>query len=141
MCHLLEQERQEHNQLKHTWQKANDQFLESQRLLMRDMQRMEVVLTSEQLRQVEELKKRDQVSRGPGVGDSLLPVLPHAAGPPGRVLISGSRSGLVRGKEAIWRRSSREAAGRSAQVSPRLCPVLPGLLDWARPGHVFAALL
>uniref|UniRef100_A0A673VHJ5 Rab GTPase-binding effector protein 1 n=1 Tax=Suricata suricatta TaxID=37032 RepID=A0A673VHJ5_SURSU len=60
VCHLLEQERQEHNQLKHTWQKANDQFLESQRLLMRDMQRMEVVLTSEQLRQVEELKKRDQ---------------------------------------------------------------------------------
>ncbi|XP_045745952.1 rab GTPase-binding effector protein 1 isoform X5 [Mirounga angustirostris] len=60
VCHLLEQERQQHNQLKHTWQKANDQFLESQRLLMRDMQRMEMVLTSEQLRQVEELKKRDQ---------------------------------------------------------------------------------
>ncbi|KAF4791017.1 Rab GTPase-binding effector protein 1 [Turdus rufiventris] len=55
-----EQERQQHNQLKHTWQKANDQFLESQRLLMRDMQRMEIVLTSEQLRQVEELKKKDQ---------------------------------------------------------------------------------
>lgn len=62
VCHLLEQERQQHNQLKHTWQKANDQFLESQRLLMRDMQRMEIVLTSEQLRQVEELKKKDQVN-------------------------------------------------------------------------------
>lgn len=62
VCHLLEQERQQHNQLKHTWQKANDQFLESQRLLMRDMQRMEIVLTSEQLRQVEELKKKDQVT-------------------------------------------------------------------------------
>ncbi|XP_019366983.1 PREDICTED: rab GTPase-binding effector protein 1 [Gavialis gangeticus] len=60
VCHLLEQERQQHNQLKHTWQRANDQFLESQRLLMRDMQRMEIVLTSEQLRQVEELKKKDQ---------------------------------------------------------------------------------
>ncbi|XP_061461399.1 rab GTPase-binding effector protein 1 [Rhineura floridana] len=60
VCHLLEQERQQHNQLKHTWQKANDQFLESQRLLMRDMQWMETVLTSEQLRQVEELKKKDQ---------------------------------------------------------------------------------
>nr|XP_033777901.1 rab GTPase-binding effector protein 1 isoform X1 [Geotrypetes seraphini] len=60
VCHLLEQERQQHNQLKHTWQKANDQFLESQRLMMRDMQRMEIVLTSEQLRQVEELKKKDQ---------------------------------------------------------------------------------
>ncbi|XP_072325232.1 rab GTPase-binding effector protein 1 isoform X3 [Scyliorhinus torazame] len=60
VCHLLEQERQQHNQLKHTWQRANDQFLESQRLLMRDMQRMENVLTSEQLRQVEELKKKEQ---------------------------------------------------------------------------------
>ncbi|XP_051786743.1 rab GTPase-binding effector protein 1 [Erpetoichthys calabaricus] len=60
VCHLLEQERQQHNQLKHTWQRANDQFLESQRLLMRDMQRIESVLSSEQLRQVEEMKKRDQ---------------------------------------------------------------------------------
>ncbi|XP_027704514.1 rab GTPase-binding effector protein 1 [Vombatus ursinus] len=60
VCRLLEQERQQHNQLKHTWQRANDQFLESQRLLMRDMQHLEVVLTSEQLRQVEERKKRDQ---------------------------------------------------------------------------------
>uniref|UniRef100_A0A8C8IL08 Rabaptin, RAB GTPase binding effector protein 1 n=1 Tax=Oncorhynchus tshawytscha TaxID=74940 RepID=A0A8C8IL08_ONCTS len=60
VCHLLELERQQHNQLKHTWQRANDQFLESQRLLMRDMQRIENVLTSEQLRQVEEIKKRDQ---------------------------------------------------------------------------------
>lgn len=60
VCHLLEQEKQQHNQLKHTWQKANDQFLESQRLLMRDMQRMESVLTTEQLRQVDELKKKDQ---------------------------------------------------------------------------------
>ncbi|XP_053223874.1 rab GTPase-binding effector protein 1 isoform X4 [Podarcis raffonei] len=65
VCHLLEQERQQHNQLKHTWQKANDQFLESQRLLMRDMQWMEMVLTSEQLRQVEELKKKDQVTLKP----------------------------------------------------------------------------
>ncbi|XP_051891325.1 rab GTPase-binding effector protein 1 isoform X2 [Pristis pectinata] len=60
VCHLLEQERQQHNQLKHTWQRANDQFLESQRLLMRDMQRMENILTSEQLRQVEELKRKEQ---------------------------------------------------------------------------------
>ncbi|XP_053702685.1 rab GTPase-binding effector protein 1 [Synchiropus splendidus] len=60
VCHKLELERQQHNQLKHTWQRANDQFLESQRLLMRDMQRIESVLSSEQLRQVEEMKKRDQ---------------------------------------------------------------------------------
>lgn len=63
MCHKLELERQQHNQLKHTWQRANDQFLESQRLLMRDMQRIESVLSSEQLRQVEVIKKRDQVGR------------------------------------------------------------------------------
>ncbi|XP_075708951.1 rab GTPase-binding effector protein 1 [Rhinoderma darwinii] len=60
VCHLLEQERQQHNQLKHTWQKANDQFLESQRLMMQDMKRMEAVLTTEQFRQVEERKKKDQ---------------------------------------------------------------------------------
>ncbi|TSP36112.1 Rab GTPase-binding effector protein 1 [Bagarius yarrelli] len=60
VCHMLELERQQHNQLKHTWQRANDQFLESQRLLMRDMQRIESVLSSEQLRQVEEMKRRDQ---------------------------------------------------------------------------------
>ncbi|XP_053310935.1 rab GTPase-binding effector protein 1 isoform X1 [Spea bombifrons] len=60
VCHLLEEERQQHNQLKHTWQKANDQFLESQRLMMQDMKRMESVLTTEQLRQVEERKRKDQ---------------------------------------------------------------------------------
>ncbi|XP_057210754.1 rab GTPase-binding effector protein 1 isoform X1 [Triplophysa rosa] len=60
VVYLLEMERQQHNQLKHTWQRANDQFLESQRLLMQDMQRIESVLSSEQLRQVEEIKKRDQ---------------------------------------------------------------------------------
>ncbi|XP_061754892.1 rab GTPase-binding effector protein 1 isoform X1 [Nerophis ophidion] len=60
VCHKLELERQQHNQLKHTWRRANDQFLESQRLLMRDMQRIESVLSSEQLRQVEEMKKEDQ---------------------------------------------------------------------------------
>uniref|UniRef100_A0A9J8CQM6 Rabaptin, RAB GTPase binding effector protein 1 n=1 Tax=Cyprinus carpio carpio TaxID=630221 RepID=A0A9J8CQM6_CYPCA len=60
VVHLLELERQQHNQLKHTWHRANDQFLESQRLLMQDMQRIESVLSSEQLRQVEEMKKRDQ---------------------------------------------------------------------------------
>ncbi|XP_068600240.1 rab GTPase-binding effector protein 1 isoform X3 [Brachionichthys hirsutus] len=60
VCHKLELERQQHNQLKHTWQRANDQFLESQRLLMRDMQRIESVLSSEQLRQVEESKTQDQ---------------------------------------------------------------------------------
>uniref|UniRef100_A0A4W4EF19 Rab GTPase-binding effector protein 1 n=1 Tax=Electrophorus electricus TaxID=8005 RepID=A0A4W4EF19_ELEEL len=95
VCHMLELERQQHTQLKHTWQRANDQFLESQRLLMRDMQRLESVLSSEQLRQVEEMKRRDQeedekerlsqakeVSEGDGVEqaeDSLLDYSIHSS--------------------------------------------------------------
>uniref|UniRef100_A0AAX7TGS0 Rab GTPase-binding effector protein 1 n=1 Tax=Astatotilapia calliptera TaxID=8154 RepID=A0AAX7TGS0_ASTCA len=71
VCHKLELERQQHNQLKHTWQRANDQFLESHRLLMRDMQRIESVLSSEQLRQVEEMKKKDQDDNG---GDNTEPL-------------------------------------------------------------------
>ena len=42
-----------------TWQMANDQFLESQRLQMMDLRRMESVLTEEQQRQVMELQKKD----------------------------------------------------------------------------------
>ncbi|KAG9341449.1 hypothetical protein JZ751_019259 [Albula glossodonta] len=82
VCHLLELERQQHNQLKHTWQRANDQFLESQRLLMRDMQRIESVLSSEQLRQEEdekqrmsqakELKEEEATDQAEAAEDSLL---------------------------------------------------------------------
>ncbi|XP_067941330.1 rab GTPase-binding effector protein 1-like [Watersipora subatra] len=56
---LLEKEGKEHENLKLTWQMANDQFLESQRLLMIDMKRMESVLTEEQQRKVEELQRQD----------------------------------------------------------------------------------
>lgn len=49
---LLDKERKEHNNLKVTWQMANDQFLEAQRLLMIDMKRLESVLTEEQQRRV-----------------------------------------------------------------------------------------
>lgn len=52
VCNLLEQERREHNDLKATWQMANDQFLESQRLMMMDLRLMEDVLTAEQQRQI-----------------------------------------------------------------------------------------
>ena len=52
VCSLLEQEKREHDDLKRTWQMANDQFLESQRLMMMDMRRMESLLTAEQQRQV-----------------------------------------------------------------------------------------
>lgn len=107
MCHLLEQERQQHNQLKHTWQKANDQFLESQRLLMRDMQRMEAVLTAEQLRQVEELKKRDQVSHAADATPAPSQASPEPAGlralPKYRVAASGGFcvGALTAGKELL----------------------------------------
>lgn len=49
---MLEDEKRVHNDLKRTWQMANDQFLESQRLMMMDMRRMESVLTTEQQRQI-----------------------------------------------------------------------------------------
>lgn len=52
VCRLLEQEKKEHGELKCTWQMANDQFLESQRLMMMDMRRMESVLSTEQQRQI-----------------------------------------------------------------------------------------
>lgn len=55
-------------------------------MLMRDMQRMEMVLTSEQLRQVEKLKKRDQVSgrsvaRAPPVSPRRLVAEPQTDAP------------------------------------------------------------
>ena len=52
MCKLLELEKKQHEELKMTWQMANDQFLESQRLMMMDMRRMESVLSAEQQRQI-----------------------------------------------------------------------------------------
>ena len=52
VCTILSNEKREHNQLKETWQMANDQFLESQRLMMMDMRRMESLLSAEQQRQL-----------------------------------------------------------------------------------------
>ncbi|KAG8192731.1 hypothetical protein JTE90_009754 [Oedothorax gibbosus] len=57
---LLEKEKKEHSQLKRTWQMANDQFLVAQRLQLIDMKRMQSVLTSEQQRQIDEAKKKDE---------------------------------------------------------------------------------
>ncbi|KAI0216904.1 Rab GTPase-binding effector protein 1 [Lamellibrachia satsuma] len=53
VCRLLERERRELTDLKQTWQMANDQFLEAQRLMIADLRCMESVLTTEQQRQVE----------------------------------------------------------------------------------------
>jgi len=52
VCKLLEQEKLEHTDLKRTWQMANDQFLESQRLMVMDMRRVESVLSAEQQRRI-----------------------------------------------------------------------------------------
>ncbi|XP_033628297.1 rab GTPase-binding effector protein 1-like isoform X2 [Asterias rubens] len=60
VCRLLEKEKQEHTNLKHTWHMANNQFLESQRLQMMDMRRMESVLTEEQQRQIVEAQRKDR---------------------------------------------------------------------------------
>lgn len=60
VCQLLDTEKKEHAQLKQTWQMANDQFLEAQRLQIMDMRRMQSVLTSEQQRQIAEMKKKDE---------------------------------------------------------------------------------
>ncbi|ELT92381.1 hypothetical protein CAPTEDRAFT_102490 [Capitella teleta] len=59
VCNLLDEERREHSDLKATWQMANDQFLESQRLMMMDLHAMEEVLTDEQQRKITELKKKN----------------------------------------------------------------------------------
>ncbi|XP_061189637.1 rab GTPase-binding effector protein 1-like isoform X3 [Saccostrea echinata] len=63
VCRILEDEKKSHEDLRQTWQMANDQFLESQRLMMMDLRRMESVLTVEQQRQIgDALRKMEQVS-------------------------------------------------------------------------------
>ncbi|XP_078600123.1 rab GTPase-binding effector protein 1-like isoform X5 [Branchiostoma floridae x Branchiostoma japonicum] len=59
VCRLLEEEKRKHAELKKTWELANDQFLESQRLMLADLKRMSGVLSEEQQRQVQELQKQD----------------------------------------------------------------------------------
>lgn len=63
VCRILNEEKRDHEQLQETWQMANDQFLESQTLIMMDLRRMESVLTAEQQRQIAEaLKKAEEAS-------------------------------------------------------------------------------
>ncbi|XP_060079265.1 rab GTPase-binding effector protein 1-like [Ylistrum balloti] len=59
VCTILDEEKKAHEELKQTWQMANDQFLESQRLMMMDLRRMESVLSTEQQRQIAELQQKD----------------------------------------------------------------------------------
>nr|XP_039252007.1 rab GTPase-binding effector protein 1-like [Styela clava] len=62
VCKQYEVEKAEHEVLKQTWLAANDQFLESQRLLMRDNNIIESVLSEEQKRQAKMLKLKAQAS-------------------------------------------------------------------------------
>ncbi|XP_068218588.1 rab GTPase-binding effector protein 1-like isoform X3 [Palaemon carinicauda] len=52
-------ERRQHRDLKHTWQRANDQFLEAQRLHLADMRRLQSVLTFDQQKKLEELQRTE----------------------------------------------------------------------------------
>ena len=48
VCQILDQEKREHLSLKSTWTMANDQFLESNRLLMADIKRTKSILSPDQ---------------------------------------------------------------------------------------------
>ncbi|GAB6033734.1 hypothetical protein CHUAL_013846 [Chamberlinius hualienensis] len=60
VCHLLEKEKREHNELKQTWQMANDQFLEAQRIHAEDIKRMNNILTLEQQRVLAGMKRESR---------------------------------------------------------------------------------
>ncbi|XP_050711995.1 rab GTPase-binding effector protein 1-like isoform X2 [Eriocheir sinensis] len=62
-----ETERRQHRDLKHTWQRANDQFLEEQRLHLADMRRMRELLTQDQLHKLEEAQLCEEVNKAPHV--------------------------------------------------------------------------
>lgn len=57
---MLENEKRDHVGLKQTWQRANDQFLESQRLQIIEMRCMQSVLSEEQQRQILAIQKQEE---------------------------------------------------------------------------------
>jgi len=57
VCQLLEIERRDHSCLKQTWQMANDQFLESQRMMMMEVRNMESLMTADQHKLLSDLKQ------------------------------------------------------------------------------------
>lgn len=63
VCQLLEREKREHGSLKRTWQMANDNFLEAQQAHVRDLARLQAVLTTDQQRHLARLRK-DEDSKG-----------------------------------------------------------------------------
>ncbi|CAN7940349.1 unnamed protein product [Ixodes hexagonus] len=59
VCELLEREKREHGALKRTWQMANDRFLEAQQAHVRDLARLQTVLTGDQQRHLAQLRRNE----------------------------------------------------------------------------------
>ncbi|XP_077510897.1 rab GTPase-binding effector protein 1-like isoform X3 [Amblyomma americanum] len=59
VCQLLEREKRDHTCLKRTWQMANDRFLEAQQAHVRDLARLQAVLTADQQRRLAHLRRAD----------------------------------------------------------------------------------
>lgn len=64
VCQILEREKKDHGALKRTWQMANDRFLEAQQAHVRDLSRLQLVLTAEQQRHLAQLRRSDVAPRG-----------------------------------------------------------------------------
>ncbi|KAB7494077.1 Rab GTPase-binding effector protein 1 [Armadillidium nasatum] len=60
-----DEERKEHMELKNTWQRANDEFLEAQRIHLADTRCIQSLLTSEQLRKLYDLQRIDSKDEEP----------------------------------------------------------------------------
>ena len=60
VCRLLEQEKTDHRDLKETWKKANEQFIEQQTSLCWEIEKMRELLTPAQNERLsKEYRKRD----------------------------------------------------------------------------------
>ncbi|XP_064090449.1 rab GTPase-binding effector protein 1-like isoform X2 [Macrobrachium nipponense] len=72
-----ETERRQHRDLKHTWQRANDQFLEAQRLHLADMRRLQAVLTFDQQKKLEDLQRSENGGNVSETKPEVKPSSPH----------------------------------------------------------------
>lgn len=71
VCQLLEREKKDHRSLKQTWQRANDHFLEAQQAHVRDLARLQAVLTKDQQRLLARTRK-DEEANAAGAGRGKL---------------------------------------------------------------------
>ncbi|KAH9376573.1 hypothetical protein HPB48_002526 [Haemaphysalis longicornis] len=62
VCQLLEREKKDHRSLKQTWQRANDHFLEAQQAHVRDLARLQAVLTKDQQRLLARTRKDEEAN-------------------------------------------------------------------------------